>query len=113
MDFEEKGIVKISMIPYVKEIIRKFPEEVVISIATTPAAEHLFQVRNQQEAKLLPEGQAIQFHCNVMKILFVSTRARRDIQTAVAFLSTRVKTPDEDDWGELKRVIKYLNGTKI
>ena len=31
---------------------------------------------------------------------------------AVAFLTTRVKSPDKDDWGKLKRVLKYLNGTK-
>jgi hypothetical protein len=31
---------------------------------------------------------------------------------AVAFLTTRVKSPGEDDWGKLKRVLKYLNGTK-
>ena len=37
-------------------------------------------------------------------------RARRDIQTTVAFLATRVKKTDEDDWGKLKRVLKYLNG---
>jgi hypothetical protein len=30
----------------------------------------------------------------------------------VAFLTTRVKKLDEDDWGKLKRVLKYLNGTK-
>jgi len=23
-----------------------------------------------------------------------------------------VKNPDEDDWGKLKRVLKYLNGTR-
>jgi hypothetical protein len=40
------------------------------------------------------------------------TRARQDIQTAVAFLTTRVKNPDEDDWGKLKRVLKYLNGMR-
>ena len=33
--------------------------------------------------------------------------ANRDIQTAVAFLSTRVKSPDEDNWGKLKWVVKY------
>jgi hypothetical protein len=31
---------------------------------------------------------------------------------AVAFLTTRVKGPDEDDWGKIKRVLKYLKGTK-
>jgi hypothetical protein len=34
-----------------------------------------------------------------------------DIQTAVTFLTTRVKKPDKDDWAKLKRVLKYLNGT--
>ncbi len=30
----------------------------------------------------------------------------------MAFLTTRVKSPDKDNWGKLKRVLKYLNGTK-
>jgi hypothetical protein len=36
---------------------------------------------------------------------------RQDIQTAVSFLTTRVKDPDKDDWKKLVRVLKYLNGT--
>jgi hypothetical protein len=40
------------------------------------------------------------------------TRARHDIQMAVVFLTTRVKSPDKDDWGILKCVLKYLNGTR-
>ncbi len=44
--------------------------------------------------------------------MFMAIRVRRDIQTAVAFPTTRVKSPDKDDWGKLKRVLKYLNGTK-
>jgi hypothetical protein len=31
--------------------------------------------------------------------------------TAVAFICTRVKSPDVDDWKKLKRVMKYLRGT--
>jgi hypothetical protein len=30
----------------------------------------------------------------------------------VAFLTMRVKVPGKDDWGKLKRVLKYLNRTK-
>jgi hypothetical protein len=45
-------------------------------------------------------------------VLFMSTWARQDIQTAMAFLTTRVKNPDKDDWEILKRVLKYLNRTK-
>jgi len=49
----------------------------------------------------------------VAQLLFVTMRCRRDIQTAVAFLTTRVKEPDEDDWAKLKRVLKYLHGTGL
>ena len=83
-DFEERGVVKVSMIPYVQDIIKNFPEEIGISTAATPAAEHLFLARNEQETKLLPEEQAINFYHNIAKLLFISMRARRDIQTAVA-----------------------------
>ncbi len=31
---------------------------------------------------------------------------------AVAFLTARVKSPLKDDRGKLKRLLKYLNGTK-
>ena len=40
------------------------------------------------------------------------SRALRFIQTEVAFLKTRVKKPDEYEWGKLKRVLKYQNGTR-
>jgi hypothetical protein len=42
----------------------------------------------------------------------MTTRACKDIQTASAFSTTRVKTLDEDNWGKLKRVLKYPNGTR-
>jgi hypothetical protein len=31
---------------------------------------------------------------------------------AVSFLTTRVQSPNEDDWEKLKRIFKYLNGTR-
>ncbi len=30
----------------------------------------------------------------------------------MSFLTSRVKKPDEDDWGKLRRVLGYLKGTK-
>ena len=91
---------------------KNFPEEVKTSTTATPAAEYLFQTIKENKAKYTPEEQAINFHHDVAKLLFVSTRARLDIQKAVAFLTTRVKSPNVDDWGKLKRVMKYLNGTR-
>ena len=81
--------------------------------AATPAADHLFSVRDTDKAKYLPEEKAIAFHHTIAQLLFLILQARRDIQIAVSFLTTRVKKPDKDDWGKLKRALKYLNGTRI
>ena len=69
--------------------------------AATPAAEHLFQVRDEIEAKYLSEEKAREFHHITAQLLFLSDCARRDIQVTVAFLTTRVKKPDTDNWGKL------------
>ncbi len=86
----------VSMVEYIKEILKCFPEEVE-GEAASPAPNHLFLVQDKSEANKLPEEQAVCFHHTVTQLLFMSTRARRDIQVAVAFLTTRVKSPDEDD----------------
>lgn len=44
----------------------------------------------------------------VAKMLFLSKRARPDIQQAVSFLTMRVKSPDRDDHKKLGRVVRYL-----
>jgi hypothetical protein len=51
------------------------------------------------------------FHHTVYQLLFAENHAHQDIQTAVSFLTSRVQSPDEDDWEKLKRNFKYLNGT--
>jgi hypothetical protein len=61
-----------------------------------------------KDVKLLEEERALAFHHTVVQL----TRVRHNIQSAVAFLTTRVEAPDEDDWRKLKRVLNYLNGTK-
>ncbi len=68
--------------------------------------------RAATQARKLSKEQALAFHHLLAQLLFMATRGRRDIQTAVAFLTSRAKSPDEDDWGKLKRVLKYLNGMR-
>ena len=43
LDYATPGEAKISMIPYVENIIQNFPEEIMGTVAT-PAAEHLFEI---------------------------------------------------------------------
>ena len=90
-------------------ILKELPEELGAA-SSSPAPDHMFKVRPENEATYMLEEQAQQFHCTVSQLLFLSVRARRDIQTDDEFLTTRVKKPDEDNWFKLRRVLKYLKG---
>jgi hypothetical protein len=48
----------------------------------------------------------------VAKTLFLCKWARPDLQTAVAFLSTRVKSCDEDDYKKLIRMLQFLRDAR-
>ena len=109
-DYTASGTVEISMDKYIANIIDSFPEHIV-GTSATPATDKLFTVR--PDDRQLPEEQALQFHHVTAQLLYASMRVRQDIQTTVAFLTTRVKSPTEDDWGKLKRLLKYLNGTRL
>jgi hypothetical protein len=110
-DYSRPGVLRVTMIKYIEDIFEDFPELIEKS-SRTPHTENLFKVRDESEATFLSEEQAQQFHRVVAQLLFLSCRARRDIQTPVAFLTTRVKKPDTDDWGKVKRVLQYLKWTK-
>ena len=99
-DFMDNGSIEVSMFQYLDSIIDEFPE-LITGKAATPAAEHLFSVRDTDKAKYLPEEKAIAFHHTTAQLLFLSLRARRDTHIAVSFLTTRVKKPDEDNKGKL------------
>jgi Reverse transcriptase (RNA-dependent DNA polymerase)/Zinc knuckle len=109
LDFTEKGVAKIDMSKYVENVITEMPEDMA-GVCPTPAANHLFEVN--QEAEKLDETKKEFFHHVVAQLLFLCKRARPDIQTAIAFLCTRVQYPDVDDYKKLGRVIKYLRKTK-
>ena len=112
LDYSSPGVVKIDMSDYIKSMVTEFPylNEIGTMKAKTPAAEYLFKT-NADCKKIDKEKKEI-FHSTVAKALFVCCRSRQDIKCAVAFLTTRVKDPDEDDWKKLIRLLRYLNGTK-
>jgi hypothetical protein len=107
-DYTTKGVVKVSMDGYIEETLEEFPEHVV-KPAKTCAANHLLTVN--PNGKKLSEERAQLFHRYVAKLLFISRRSRPDIQATIAFLTTRVQSPDEDDWKKLVRLMGFLKGT--
>jgi len=109
LDFTPPGKVRINMTKFVRTMIDGMPRD-MIGEATTPAASYLFTVNN--ECEKLSEAMSGIFHRLTAQGLFLCARGRPDIETAIAFLTTRVKSPDKDDWGKLTRMMKYLQATK-
>ena len=103
------GVVKVSMMEYIRTLLEGFPDDNKRKTTTTPASTVLFQIREGSE--LLSPPKAKSFHTNVAKLLYLAKRARPDICIAVAFLTTRVTHPDSDDWNKLLRCMKYLYTT--
>ena len=110
LNFSAPGEVRVDMADYVKAMIVDFCEhDPSDKTAVTPAAEHLFQVRD--DVPKISEKLAKIFHNFAAQGLFATKRARPDIHTAISFLTTRVREPDEDDWKKLVRMMRYLRGT--
>ena len=112
LDFTTAGQVKISMFSYIDEIIAAFEkaEPKGDGVKKTAAPENLFRVDKTSEK--LSHDKAVEFHNLVAKTLYATKRARPDTCTAIAFLTTRVREPDKDDWKKLVHLMKYLRGTR-
>ena len=67
---------------------------------------NLFTVN--EDCEKLPEGMAADYHTITAKTLYVTKRARPDTCLSVAFLTTRVRAPDRDDWKKLCHLVEYL-----
>jgi hypothetical protein len=105
LDYSEAGFVKINMVDYVKKVLTEMPQDMDGS-ATSPAADHLFKIIKGVDT--LNKTKSEFFHATVAKLLFLCKRGRPNIQTAIAFLCTRIQQPTKHDYNKLMRVIKYL-----
>ena len=54
----------------------------------------------------------MQFHNLVAKTLYATKRARPDTCTSVAFLTTRVREPNLEDWNKLSHMMRYIRVTR-
>ena len=100
---------KFYMYDYIEQVLGEADPEHMKGSSTTPAGPNLF--KTNEDAEKLSVSQGDQFHRSVAQLLFLSKRARLDLQTVVAFLCTRVKSPDIDDAKKLGRVMRHLRET--
>jgi hypothetical protein len=75
----------------------------------TAAPNDLFKV--DEDAIKLNQAKAQTFHNITAKGIYVAKKARPDIFLSIAFLTTRAKGPDIDDWRKLCHLVEYLRST--
>ena len=110
INFSEPGKVIFTMYDYINNIIDSLPDDMKGS-SVSPAGDHLFKMDKGSAAKLNKKEAQQLFHHYTAQLLFLAKRARPDLQTAVAFLCTRVHEPDDDDFKKLVQVMKYLQAS--
>ena len=108
LNYSVPGKFTIRMDDYMQGILNEAPAD-MDGAMLTPAAQHLFEVDNA--AKCLPPEKAELFHHLMAKLLFLCKCAWPGLQTTIAFLTTRVKQPDTNDYKKLTHTICYLHGT--
>jgi hypothetical protein len=121
LDFTTKGQVKISMNEYIKDIIASWEKAKAsnnngfVKVTRrckgkkTAAPDDLFKVDESAE-KLTPQ-MSTAFHNIVAKSLYLVKRARPDASVAIAFLTTRVREPNVEDWSKLEHLVEYFKST--
>jgi hypothetical protein len=107
-EFESGRYVELSMFKMIDEIIIKYLPEGGTN--SSPASNNLFSI--DQNSDLLNKNEKETFHTITAKLLYLSKRSRPDILTSIAFLTTRVQSPNQSDLKKLMRVLRYLNATK-
>jgi len=88
IDYSEKGKVKFTMPDYIDTLLDECPSD-FDGTAITPASNYLFNINDK--AEMLDDDHSTEYHHLTAKLLYLCKRARPDLQTAVAFLCTRVK----------------------
>jgi hypothetical protein len=120
LDFATSKVVRVTMLEYVDEIVGSWDKACselddrynIVSgrkrIATV-APDDLLKV--DEDAVKLDQVRAKAFHNITAKGIYVTKRGRPDISLAIAFLTTRVKGPDIDNWRKLCHLVEYFQST--
>ena len=109
IDYNAPGKVIFRMDDYVSGMLDESRDDMSMKgVSPDPANDELFTVNDNSPPLNQDDGDC--FHTMVTKLLFLSERARPDIQQAVAFLTTRISKSTEEDYKKLGRIIRYLRG---
>ena len=96
---------------YIAEIITAFDKAYPKGKGTKSSAKpkNLFVIN--EDSKKLDQDKVVESQNIVAKNLYATRRERPDTCTAITFLTTRVRSPAEDDCAKLVHLMQCLRGT--
>lgn len=98
------GYYTLNQSQYIAQIIKE------LGLATAKISDIPLSVGyGKSESNILPHNE--KYRRIIGCLLYISINTRPDISAAVSILARKVATPTEEDWNEVKRVVKYLKGT--
>ena len=110
LDYSVPGKVSIDMIDYIQSMVNNFPQEHLKGVqVASPWSKNLFKV-NDTSLRLTTE-EVEQFHTSTAQGLFACKRGWPNIAPAIAYLTTWVWNPNQDDWMKLVQLMKFLKQT--
>jgi hypothetical protein len=98
---------------FVKQLMESFNLEKnkLEDICEIPYTGSLFETERTREESP-PLSDVTQYRSDVMKFQFL-TKSRPDIKLVIAYLTTKMEHPSENDRKKLIRLAKYINGTRL
>lgn len=95
---------------YIETVLRQFNHNSAHAVATPldPSAIGSIDKRMDQAT----DDEIKRYGRLIGSLIYLSTRTRPDIATAIGFLARFTANPSEIHWAALKRVLRYLQGTR-
>jgi hypothetical protein len=112
LDFTAACQVTVTMFDHLDDMLTVFEKIEPNGGGTKSSAAPVNLFAVNEDCEKLEDEKAVQFHNIVAKTLCVTKRARPDTCTPVAFLTTRVREPDKDDWKKIVHLMRHVRGAR-
>lgn len=105
---DNNGIFHLCQAKYINKLVVDFGMAAAKTSSIPMQVNYGKSTMDPNEGLLLSNAQ---YQKLIGSLLYVSVNTRPDIAASISILAQRVSKPHEEDWNELKRVLKYLKGT--
>lgn len=107
MERSQDGIYYINQSNYIKKIINEtgLEDTKVSNIPLDPG-----YVKARKDESIMPQCE--RYQRTIGALLYSAVNSRPDIAAGVTILSQYNKRPTTNDWTEVKRIVRYLKGSK-